>query len=138
IMDGMRGTGGLLDWQWLFLIEAAPALLLGFVVLLRLDNRIEDARWLTPEEKQLLHDRLAQDARSKGDHSLWSLLSMPAIWLFTAILFCIVTGVYVINFWLPTIIAETGIKSVLAVGVVTAACYFSSAIVSVLITRHAE
>jgi MFS family permease len=138
IMEWLPGTGGLLDWQWLFIIEAAPALLLGIIVLFRLDNGIDDAKWLAPAEKQLLKDRLAQDARSKGDHSLRTLFAMPAMWLFTVILFCIVTGVYGINFWLPTIISETGVQSVLVIGLVTAACYFSSAIVSVLVTRHAE
>ncbi|MDQ2642017.1 MAG: MFS transporter, partial [Pseudomonadota bacterium] len=48
------------------------------------------------------------------------------------------TGVYGINFWLPTIIGETGIQSVLVIGLITAACYFSSAVMSVLITRNAE
>ncbi|MEO8308041.1 MAG: MFS transporter [Pseudomonadota bacterium] len=138
IMDGFAGTHGMHDWQWLFLIEAAPAVLLGILVLLYLDNSIDEARWLAPAEKQMLKDRLAQDAITKGNHSLRALFATPAMWLFTAILFCIVTGVYGINFWLPTIIRETGIKSVLTIGLVTAACYFSSAVASVLITRHAE
>jgi MFS family permease len=138
IMDGFSGAGGLHDWQWLFLIEAAPAVLLGILVVLRLDNGIDEARWLTPADRQLLKDELAKDAGTKSDHSLRELFSVPAIWLFVAILFCIVTGVYGINFWLPTILAETGLKSVLAIGGVTAACYFSSAVMSVLITRHAE
>jgi MFS family permease len=138
IMDGFASTGGLYGWQWLFLIEAAPAVLLGFLVLSRLDNDIDSARWLAPEEKQLLRARLAQDASVKTDPPLRVLFTIPAMWLFMVILFCIVTGVYGINFWLPTIIAETGLKSVLAVGLVTAACYFSSAVISVLVTRHAE
>jgi MFS family permease len=138
IMDGFSGTGGLHDWQWLFLIEAAPAVLLGILVVFRLDNGIDEARWLTPADKQLLKDELAKDAATKSDHSLRALFAVPAIWLFVAILFCIVTGVYGINFWLPTIIGETGLKSVLAIGGVTAACYFSSAVMSVLVTRHAE
>jgi len=138
IMDGFGGTGGLHDWQWLFLIEAAPALLLGILVLFYLDNRIDDARWLAPAEKLLLKERLTEDAGKKGDFPLSRLFAIPAMWLFTAILFCIVTGVYGINFWLPTIIGETGIQSVLAIGLVTAACYFSSAVISVLVTRHAE
>lgn len=128
----------MLDWQWLFIIEAAPALLLGVVVLLFLNDGIDAAKWLAPGEKQLLRDRLAEDARTKDNQSLRKLFAMPAMWLFTAILFCIVTGVYGINFWLPTIIGETGIKSVFIIGLVTAACYFSSAILSVLITRRAE
>lgn len=138
IMDGFAGVGGLYDWQWLFLIEAAPAVLLGILVLFWLDNGIDDARWLTPAQKQLLKDGLARDAGRKTDYPLRVLFATPAIWLFTVILFGIVTGVYGINFWLPTIIAETGLTSVLAIGLVTAACYFSSAILSVLVTRRAE
>ena len=138
IMDGFAGHGTLRDWQWLFLIEAAPAALLGILVVFCLDNGIDEARWLSPAEKQLLKDRLAHDAGTKSDHSLRALFSLPAIWLFVAILFCIVTGVYGINFWLPTIIGDTGLKSVLAIGAVTAACYFSAAVLSVLVTRHAE
>ena len=138
IMDHFGGTGGLRDWQWLFIIEAVPAVLLGILVLFCLDNRIDAARWLSPGEKQLLQDRLAQDAARKADVPLRALFAMPAMWLFIAILFCIVTGVYGINFWLPTMIGATGIQSVLTIGLITAACYFTSAVVSVLVTRHAE
>jgi MFS family permease len=138
IMDGFAGSGGLHGWQWMFIIEAIPAVLVGIVVLFYLDNRIDDARWLAPAEKQLLKERLAEDAGAKGDPPLRALFAIPAMWLFTAILFCIVTGVYGINFWLPTIIRDTGLQSVLAVGLVTAACYFSSAVISVLVTRRAE
>jgi MFS family permease len=138
IMDGFAGSDGMHDWQWLFLIEAAPAVLLGILVLTCLDDGIDDARWLTAAEKQLLKTHLAQDAGTKADFPLRALLANPAIWLFTLILFGIVTGVYGINFWIPTILGDTGLKSVLAIGLVTAACYFSSAVLSVLITRHAE
>lgn len=138
IMDGFAGSAGMHDWQWLFLIEAAPAVLLGILVLTCLNNGIDHARWLTAAEKQLLKNRLAQDAGTKVDFPLRELLANPAMWLFTLILFGIVTGVYGINFWIPTILGDTGLKSVLAIGLVTAACYFSSAVLSVLITRHAE
>jgi MFS family permease len=138
IMDSMGGMHGMHDWQWMFIIEAIPAVLLGIVVLVYLDNNIDEAKWLSPDEKSLLKDRLSRDARAKGDYPLSKLFAIPAMWLFTIILFCIVTGVYGINFWLPTIIKETGIKSVLEVGMITAACYFSSAVMSLLITRRAE
>jgi MFS family permease len=143
IMDGMAGMHGMHDWQWMFIIEAIPALLLGAAVLMYLDNGIDEAAWLSPDEKRLLKDRLASEATTKTHYPLHRLFAIPAMWLFTVILFCVVTGVYGINFWLPTIIRETmvretGIQSVLAVGVVTAACYFSSAVISVLVTRRAE
>jgi MFS family permease len=138
IMDGMSGMQGMYDWQWMFIIEAIPAVLLGIAVLMYLDNNIDEAKWLSPDEKSLLKDRLSRDAKTKGDYPLSRLFSIPAMWLFTIILFCVVTGVYGINFWLPTIIKETGIQSVLAIGSVTAACYFSSAVMSLFITRRAE
>ncbi|MEO8313722.1 MAG: MFS transporter [Pseudomonadota bacterium] len=138
IMEGFANRGGLHDWQWMFLIEAAPALLLGVLVPFWLDNRIDDAKWLSADEKQLLKSRLAQEASTKSEYPLRKLFATPVMWLFAVILFCIVTGVYGINFWLPTIIRETGIQSVLTIGFITAACYFSSAVLSVLITRHAE
>jgi MFS family permease len=138
IMDTFGGIHGLHDWQWMFLIEAAPAVLLGFVVLYRLDNGIDEASWLTTDEKRLLKERLTGDAAKKGDYPLRRLFAIPVMWLFTVILFCIVTGVYGINFWLPTIIGDTGIESVFVIGAITAACYFSSAVLSVLVTRHAE
>jgi MFS family permease len=138
IMESFGGVKGLHDWQWMFILEAIPAVLLGFVVLAFLDNRIEDAKWLTEEEKKLLRARLDGEARRKRDTPLRELFAIPAMWLFTVILFCIVTGVYGINFWLPTIISETGVGSVLDVGYITAACYFSAAAISVLVTRRAE
>jgi MFS family permease len=138
IMDGFSDVGGLHDWQWMFLIEAAPALLLGVAVVFYLDNGIASARWLSPDDKRLLNDRLTVDAGTKTDYPLRALFAVPMMWVFTLILFCVVTGVYGINFWLPTIIQETGITSMLDIGLVTAACYFSAAIISVLVTLRAE
>ncbi len=138
IMDSFGGVQGLYDWQWMFILEAIPAVVLGIAVLFYLDNRIDEAAWLAPDEKRLLKDRLAHEASTKSDAPLRRLFAIPAMWLFTVILFCIVTGVYGINFWLPTIIRETGIESVFTIGAITAACYFSSAVISVLVTRRAE
>ncbi len=66
------------------------------------------------------------------------LFSVGALWLFTAIYLLIVTGVYGINFWLPSIIAQTGVRSVLSIGWITALSYSVSAVLAVLITRRAE
>jgi MFS family permease len=138
IMEGFGGAQGMHGWRWMFIIEAIPAVLLGLWLLLRLDNRIDEAKWLSPAEKQLLSDRLSHGLGTRSDFPLRRLFAIPAMWLFTVILFCIVTGVYGINFWLPTLIGGTGIGSVLLIGGITAACYFSSAVLSFLVTRNAE
>jgi MFS family permease len=138
IMESFGGIGGLYDWQWLFLIEAAPAVLVGFGVFLYLNNGIDDARWLSSSDKHLLKDRLAHEAKTKSDYPLRALLSTRALWLFTAIYLLIVMGVYGINFWLPAIIAETGVRSALSIGFTTAACYLASAVLAIAVARRAE
>ena len=138
IMQSFGGLHGLYDWQWLFLLEAAPAIVLGGCVLLYLDNGIDGAAWLTADERSLLKDRLARETATKRDHSLRVLLSIPTLWLFVAIYLLIVTGVYGINFWLPSIIQQTGVRSVLSIGWITAASYFVSAVLAVAIARRAE
>lgn len=79
IMESFGGVKGLHDWQWMFVLEAIPAVLLGFVVLAFLDNRIEDAKWLTEEEKKLLRARLDGEARRKRDTPLRELFAIPAM-----------------------------------------------------------
>ena len=138
IMESFSDVGGLHDWQWLFLIEAAPALLFGIGVLFYLSNGIDDSTWLRNEEKRALKERLASEAKTKRDYSLSMLVSIRSLWLFTLIYFLIVMGVYGINFWLPAIIQETGVQSILSIGWITAASYLTSALLAVLITRHSE
>ncbi len=138
IMDGFGGVGGLYDWQWLFLLEAAPALLFAVAVVFYLSNGLDDAPWLSAGDRELLKERLASDASTKGDYSLVALLSIRALWLFTLIYLLIVIGVYGVNFWLPAIIAETGVASALSIGWITAASYLASALLAIAITRHAE
>jgi len=138
IMDRFSDVGGLHDWQWLFLIEAAPALLFGIGVLSYLNNGIDDAAWLADNEKRALKQQLALEAKTKHDYSLKTLVSSRTLWLFTLVYFLIVMGVYGINFWLPAIIEETGVQSVLSIGWITATSYLISALLAVLITRHAE
>ena len=138
IMESFGGVAGLYDWQWLFLLEAAPALALAIAVLLYLDDGIDDAAWLAQEDQGLLKERLALEARTKHDHSLRELFAMKPLWLFTIIYLLIVMGVYGINFWLPSIIRQTGVRSVLSIGWITAVSYFVSAVLAVLVARHAE
>ncbi len=138
IMDRFNGLGGLYDWQWLYLIEAAPALLFSVSIMFYLKDKIDDAPWLAGHEKALLNDRLDQDAKTKRDLPLRALLAVRELWLFTGIFLLIVMGVYGINFWLPTIIENSGVKSVFNIGLITAASYLVAAIIALLGTRHAE
>src|SRR5262249_44783878 len=62
----LDGIAGLRGWQWLFLIEGLPAVVLGLIVLVVLTDRPEDARWLTPAERDWLTRRMADDRAARG------------------------------------------------------------------------
>lgn len=124
ILGVFSGTYGLHGWQWLFVLEAVPSLLLGITILFYLDDSIGAAKWLTPEEKALLQRNIANDETEKvSHHSIGSFLGDRRLWLLTAIYFCIVMGQYGITFWLPTIVKNAGVANVVFVGLLSAIPY---------------
>ncbi len=125
-------------WQWMYLIEGAPAIVLGVVFLSTMSNGIDDAPWLDAGEKADLKAHLGRENHVRHDLSLRSLFAHPMQWTFTAIYLLIVIGVYGVNFWLPTIIRASGVSSVLTVGLVTAIPYAFGAVIMIVATRHAE
>jgi MFS family permease len=138
IMDAFTDSHVMRGWQWMYLIEAAPAVLLGLAVIVYLSNGIDDARWLTGDEKRVLKSNLEGEDREKTDYPLLKLFGIGMMWIFTLIYLLIVIGVYGINFWLPSIIQSTGVKSLLAVGLITGIPYAISVVIMMVTTRHAE
>ncbi|HEU5081485.1 MAG TPA: MFS transporter [Opitutaceae bacterium] len=97
---------GLHGWQWIYILWALPAVLLGFVVLFFLTDRPRDAKWLTAEERDSLEAELAREnaeKRARGT-SLWHGLGNPRILLLAMVFFCTTTANYGIEFFLPTIL----------------------------------
>ncbi len=122
---GWDGVGGLHGWQWVFLIEGLPAVLLSFCVLLWLPDGPESARWLSPEERQTIATRLAADPKS--DHSdLLPMLKDVRVWLLAIPDFGIVMGLYGIGLWLPQIVHRLNFTN-LETGFVVALPYVVSA-----------
>ncbi len=138
IMDIFASHRGMQGWQWMYLIEAVPAVLLGIAVIFYLSNGIDSASWLNSEEKDVLKSNLEGENKQKADYPLLKLFSIGMMWVFTIIYLFIVIGVYGINFWLPSIIQGTGVKSFLAVGLITAIPYAVSIVIMIWATRHAE
>jgi MFS family permease len=124
ILQTFSGAYGFRGWQWLFMLEAIPSLLLGIAIFFYLDDSIAAAKWLTPEEKTLLQENIAADDTGKVSHpSVSSFLSDRRVWLLAAIYFCVVMGQYGITFWLPTIVRNSGVSSVVMVGLLSAIPY---------------
>jgi D-galactonate transporter len=139
IMEAFAGVRGYAGWQWLFVLEAVPAVILGIVVLLYLDDGIRSAKWLDEGEKRLLETHIANEAKDKVAHpSLRSMFADPRVWLMALIYFCCVMGQYGLTFWMPTLIKTAGIKGVLNIGLFTAIPYSAAVVTMLLLGRSSD
>jgi ACS family tartrate transporter-like MFS transporter len=135
----LNGILGLAGWQWVFLAEGAPAVLLALFGYALLRDQPEDAAWLTLAERAWLRDRLDAEAVRKVTHGSGLLRSLlnPRIILITIAFMFILYGVYSISFFLPLIIKGLGLSN-LAVGYVSALPGLCAAIGMILISRGSD
>lgn len=141
ILGKLNGFLGLAGWHWLFLLSGAPCVLLGLVVLWKLDRDIQSAKWLSAEEKATLQRNLAQDSakRPAAAHaSLWKVLLTREVALFALIYFTIKLASYGLNFWMPHLIEQSGIKDPTWVGMLTSLPYVVACIGMILVTRRSD
>ena len=124
---GLEGRLGLHGWQWLFLLEGIPSVVLGVAVLALLTDRVAEARWLSADQRAWLSARLARDEdESSAPHGLAPLRALvhPMVWL-TALPYVLVNTVgYAYIFWAPTVIRDTLHVSNMATGFITGAIAF--------------
>ena len=138
IMQSFDGHNGWAGWQWMFLVEGIPSILVGILVLLYLDDRIAHAKWLTADERALLERNIANENQHKEDPPVRQVLSSPRVWLMSAIYFSFVMGLYGVSFWLPTIIKQTGVKGAFDVGLLTAIPYGFAVVGMILVAYSAD
>ena len=138
ILKSMNGMNGWAGWQWLFLLEALPSLVLGVVAWFWLEDRVNDARWLTLEERALIARDIAAEEARKADGSLARVLANPQVWLAALVYFAIVSGLYGVTFWLPTIIKELGIADTLQVGLIGAVPWAFGIAAMFVVARSAD
>jgi len=139
ILTTLNDVNGLRGWQWLFIVETIPSIVLGFVVLAFLDNRVENARWLSDEEKaQIKADIGAEAAQSSGHSSVMDALKSLRVWLLGVAYFCIASSIYITSFWMPTLIKQQGINDPLQIGWLTAIPYSVAIIAMVLANISAD
>jgi ACS family tartrate transporter-like MFS transporter len=109
IMDGMHGLARLEGWQWLFLLEGIPSVVMGLVVLCYLTDRPEQAGWLTPAERGWLSDRMAGEEKRREQHHPLTLLGSMAnagVWLLCLIYVTAAMGSNGVGFYSPTLLEE--------------------------------
>jgi sugar phosphate permease len=119
ILTWMKGAGGLKAWQWLFVIEAIPSFLLGFVVLAYLTDRPEHAHWLTQEEKDVLSNRLRKEETKRlSRHAMtWAqAMANGTVIQLTAFYFLLQIAIYGFVFNLPSLIKAFKMSDLAATG----------------------
>jgi len=138
---GFDGHLGLQGWQWMFLIEGLPAVLLGIVVLFYLTDTPGQAHWLTDAQRNWLSERMASEqkaAAARHRPEIGVALRHPTVWLLAIIMFCCQTGSYGLTLWVPTIVKGLSGFTDLQVGLFSAIPYVAAAIGMVLVGRSSD
>jgi MFS family permease len=138
ILGQMDGVMGIRGWHWLFVLGGLPCVALGLVVLNQLKDRVEDAGWLSAEEKTLLRSRIAEGAPKSGGHSLLEAIKTPGFLTLGLVYFLIQVASYGLNFWAPHLIRSAGTQSSTIIGLLTAVPYVCGAISMVVVGRLSD
>jgi ACS family tartrate transporter-like MFS transporter len=136
-MHGMLGFSG---WQWMFIVEAAPAIVLGVVVLFYMTDRPEKATWLRDDERSWLVNTMNAEAAKKAgtaSHSVWRGLADLRVIALSLVYFGTSAGLYTLGIWAPQIIREFGLSS-LQVGFLNALPGVVAVAAMVLWARHSD
>jgi sugar phosphate permease len=123
ILSSMNGVMSLEGWKWVFILEGLPACVMGLVCLKALSDRPEEAEWLTDVEKAAIEADLATEAVTHPDHSAGAfrqVLGNPINYMVAFLFFTAICSNYLLFFWLPTIVKESGVASLVNVGLLTA------------------
>jgi MFS family permease len=140
IMQFMGGRAGLANWQWLLMLEGIPSIVLGILALLIMVDKPAEAGWLTEGERRLVLADLEADRRAAGprEHGFGHALKLPKLWLLTLIRFCAAGSNVTIGFWVPTIIAEFGVKNDFTNGMLNMVPSIVALVGVVLVGRHSD
>jgi MFS transporter, ACS family, tartrate transporter len=132
---GISGKG-LLGWQWMFLMEGIPAILLGVAVFWALSDNPREAGWLKGEEREWLLARLAIEQQAESTlnkDNLWAVLVSPRIWMLSIVYFAVSTTMYGVTLWLPSVIRSLSGLSYFLTGLVSTLPFVVTTVVMVLV-----
>lgn len=143
IMSGLEGVAGMRGWQWLFVVEAMPSVILGTITLLWLADTPETCRWLTSREKaivrnDLLLDHRADAQRTRISHTLGEAFRDYRIYVLATMAIALVSGIGGLSFWLPTILHQAGIEDLMLLGVLAGIPYLIALGVQQWVARHSD
>jgi len=123
IMQGLEGVAGLRGWQWMFIAEGIPAILMGVIAYLFLADRPSTAKWLSPREREIVEAELESEAADKKVErhaSFLGALTDLRVYSLVAMSICLIAGGAGISLWLPTIVKQSGVANVWYIGLLSA------------------
>jgi len=135
---GLQGKSGMAGWQWMFILEGLPAIVLGAIAWTYLVDRPADAPWLTTEQKSWLQQVLQNETNAiaqshgRGAIQVWPILILSLVY------FGLNTVSYGVSLWLPTLIKSLSGMSNFAIGVLTAIPYVTAAVAMVIVGLHSD
>ncbi|BBQ00362.1 MFS transporter [Burkholderia sp. SFA1] len=136
----MNGVMGLHGWQWMFILEAIPALILGVVVFFYMTDKPEKAKWLKDDERTWLVNVMNDEASKRSTtakHGIISGLANPRVLALSLIYFGTSAGLYTLGIWAPQIIKQLGVSS-MTVGVLNAIPPVVSVVAMIFWSRHSD
>ena len=141
VLSDLHNVGGLQGWQWLFIVEGVPAILLGFLVYFLVDDEPAKATWLSPAERDVVIRNVeAEGLHNRLGHQKSTLQSWldPRIYIMCVAYFTFISGIYAIGFWLPTLLKNAGISDVFSVGLYSMIPFGISAFGMVAMCRSSD
>ena len=144
IMQWMDGVNGWRGWQWLFVLEGLPSVVVGLMVFVLLPNGPRHAKWLTPQEQEMVVQRIKEEDEAKRElgkkHHFLDAFKDYRVWALAIVYFCGVVCFYAVNFWMPTIIQELGISKTdfLLVGLISMIPWGLAAVAMVVWGAHSD
>ena len=141
ILQFLHDVGGVKGWQWLFLLEGIPSVLLGITVLWFLPNGPQDAPWLNPEEKAWVNQTLEEESnvrlKNRGTNHVWAMLD-PRVLLLTCLYFTVAVGANASGAYLPRLVETQFPGGAFKVGVISSLPHVCSVILMILLSRWSD
>jgi MFS family permease len=140
LLQNMNGVHGLRGWQWMFLLEGLPTVLLGIATYLLLVDRPSDARWLSAFEKDAIARDLAEKSRGVPSQTtpVHEVFRDRAVYTLSALYFAMSFAAYALSFWMPSMIERAGAVGLQRIGTLSLIPYACGVVVMIWYSRHSD
>lgn len=139
VLDGADGLLGLRGWQWLFLVEGLPAVLLGFVILRYLPDSPRTVLWLSEAERETVLEELSSGGRHQSlGRGVRRALTSAQVYLAGVAWLCVVCGIYAVSFWMPMLMRAAGAGTGAVIGLWSTIPYGAGTIGMILLSRNSD